>query len=993
MQVFGFKSDDLLDFIDELRRHGYRITPEQCISAQNLVLALAAFGNPNYVAARLSKYLGPVLCTSPDEQEDFEKHFHEWQYSGTTPSTIANERMRSDTLLKRVYAELWSLVRNRSPMLFFISANVIIIIGFGLLWYKQNELPVFQSPITLDEPSQFLVRTLLAVAAAIVSAIVTAWFAWVLLRRSTLRKKLTSEDVKTEELFVKGAGEQFARLLAVRHIAQELKRPEALSSADLDVEATINQTIMKGIFTLVDKPRRASPEYLVLIDRTGFNDQRAGLEDEIVKRLVKSGVYINRFYFQDDPRFCRRDDGKDSYVSLRELAALYGNRRLIIFGDGAAFFNQVSGRLERWTSIFFNWQRRVLLTPHNIEIDYRRGALLDQGFVLIPAERESLSALANVFNETPASSKGSKTLGPFPKTLLDRPERWIDSHSPSNDIVDEVCEELNRFLGPEGYSWLGACAVYPMLYWKLTLYLGYKLSVEYKTGSVYWVEQTFKSLMQLPWFRQGSIPDWFRTRLISDLSFDQRRHIKKVLEELLTSSLYHPTELALPIVVQRPEGNRGHSVLKKARGIVNRIALRLRLWDVIKTASPERPLRDHVFLSFVTRFTFNDLVISVPPKVQKALLSRHKFIQGKKRQGKTIRERISKLRTASATHSRLVPFFYFSLGAWILVLPQYAILLATPFIYFNSVSIKTFLSLGILENAFWASAILSLHPKQSSRNSVAPALLVTFAVIIGLVTYQTTTSFATPFTQIEAVLTAAIFAVLALWIMQLGLSKISAAIFFIHGFSQWVWRLLWLSSAETTQVIKLAFPVWRIVLLIAWIKLMSDISQRAVPSNKDSLSALGLSTIKVMISSTTEDLGPERKAAERAIRSLNLTSLRIETFGSTPYSSKSMSSLQAEQCDIFVLIIGERYGHVIKSEEISSVEFEYEAARAQNPAKIFVYAKEGVNREPRLDEFLNRLQDFQSGYFASRFTSVEDLQKKLQLDIARWLVAAKGETR
>ncbi len=140
-----------------------------------------------------------------------------------------------------------------------------------------------------------------------------------------------------------------------------------------------------------------------------------------------------------------------------------------------------------------------------------------------------------------------------------------------------------------------------------------------------------------------------------------------------------------------------------------------------------------------------------------------------------------------------------------------------------------------------------------------------------------------------------------------------------------------------------------------------------------------------MISSTVEDLGPEREAADRAISGLKLDRFRAEKFGSFPHPPEVICALLAEQCDIFVLIIGERYGYEIKSRRISVVEFEYEVARAQDRGKILVYIKEGVTREPRLEDFARRLEDFESGHFRTLFKTAEELPEKIQGDIARWI--------
>jgi len=354
--------------------------------------------------------------------------------------------------------------------------------------------------------------------------------------------------------------------------------------------------------------------------------------------------------------------------------------------------------------------------------------------------------------------------------------------------------------------------------------------------------------------------------------------------------------------------------------------------------------------------------------------------------------KVFELRNTSANYNaRLFTFGYFSLGAWILWILQYAIL-AAPFLSFPTYLYVDVLSLALIQNAFWASAVLSLHLKQFSQRSLTLPSLAIFSIATFFVAYQTTlltsqslTQYIVPF---EGISTAVIFIVLGISIVQLRLSKLSAAIFLIHGFTQWLWTWRWLPLFSTTPIVHLAFPLWRVVLLIAWFRLILEMRQRLQPS-KAKFAAL-LAPLRVMISSTSDDLSEEREAADIAIRELQLIRFRAETFGSVPHPPKVVCALLAEQCDIFVLIIGERYGYVM-SDGISVVEFEYSVARKENPEKILVYVKQGVDREPLLEEFRRRVEDFESGHFRSFFIAADDLRLKIQGDIVRWLAYRRNE--
>lgn len=368
---------------------------------------------------------------------------------------------------------------------------------------------------------------------------------------------------------------------------------------------------------------------------------------------------------------------------------------------------------------------------------------------------------------------------------------------------------------------------------------------------------------------------------------------------------------------------------------------------------------------------------------------------------------VFELRNTSATYNaRLFTFGYFSLGAWILWILQYA-LLAAPFLSLpTGLPLNFVLSLSVIQNALWTSAIFSLHFKQFSRKLLTLPALGIFSFLMGLVAYKTGTSTSPQFIpfigNLDGLWTGAIFVVLGTWIVQLGHSRKYAVVFLIHGFTQWLWTWRWLTSFGTSPIVQLAFPFWRIALLIVWIRLISEVAQRAQPSEKKitqapdqkpginkeraELSSL-LVPIRVMISSTVMDLVQEREAVDRAIRGLHLERFRAETFGSVSHPAEVICAFMAEQCDIFVLIIGERYGYKIESLGLSVVEFEYGVARDENPKKILVYVKEGVDRKPELIPFLERVEHFQKGLFRTLFTTPDDLHDKVQADIARWLAS------
>ena len=250
---------------------------------------------------------------------------------------------------------------------------------------------------------------------------------------------------------------------------------------------------------------------------------------------------------------------------------------------------------------------------------YREWALSDLGFTVLPASRTGFQLLLEAINlkatHSAIPSDGSR---PFPRLVQERPERWLEPSAPDPEIVDELCEELREFLGEEGYCWLGACAIYPVLQWDLTLYFGLRL-----TGREAF-EERLLSIVRLPWFRHGIMPDWLRERFISDLSVERERAVRQVLEELLITSL-EPPEKGFTLDVAkhaRHDTATGRAGLRFIRRIARTRRLKRLLGAWIESEAEYSPLRDYVFLRFVTRPKSSKLVVLLPAALRRVFLRR-----------------------------------------------------------------------------------------------------------------------------------------------------------------------------------------------------------------------------------------------------------------------------------------------------------------------------------------------------------------------------------
>lgn len=139
--------------------------------------------------------------------------------------------------------------------------------------------------------------------------------------------------------------------------------------------------------------------------------------------------------------------------------------------------------------------------------------------------------------------------------------------------------------------------------------------------------------------------------------------------------------------------------------------------------------------------------------------------------------------------------------------------------------------------------------------------------------------------------------------------------------------------------------------------------------------------IKVFISSTMTDLQAERDAVQNAIDELHLEAVRAETRPSTRYPPRHEVLAMVRDCDIYLGIFGARYGWMPPGENISVTEMEFREACNQGK-HILVYVKDVAEREPAQTEFVERVEDFDTGRFRRpRFTSSEQLVEWVKEDI------------
>lgn len=139
--------------------------------------------------------------------------------------------------------------------------------------------------------------------------------------------------------------------------------------------------------------------------------------------------------------------------------------------------------------------------------------------------------------------------------------------------------------------------------------------------------------------------------------------------------------------------------------------------------------------------------------------------------------------------------------------------------------------------------------------------------------------------------------------------------------------------------------------------------------------------LRVFVSSTLDELGPERRAAREAIAALRLTPVFFEA-GARPYPPRELYRAYLSQSDIFIGIYWQRYGWVAPETEISGLEEEYRLSEGKT--RLIYIKRPASGREPRLQHLLDRIRNENVTTY-QKFSTPTELHDLLANDLAQLL--------
>ena len=130
----------------------------------------------------------------------------------------------------------------------------------------------------------------------------------------------------------------------------------------------------------------------------------------------------------------------------------------------------------------------------------------------------------------------------------------------------------------------------------------------------------------------------------------------------------------------------------------------------------------------------------------------------------------------------------------------------------------------------------------------------------------------------------------------------------------------------------------------------------------------------VFISSVIKNFEAYRLAASEAVVLMGHQPIMGENLPAQPHSSDKVCLTEVEQCDVYLLVLGPRYGYETASGRSVTHE-EYLAARNSNkPVLVFV---QHCEMEPAQQRFREDVEEYHDGHFRGSFETPQQLKDEI----------------
>lgn len=155
------------------------------------------------------------------------------------------------------------------------------------------------------------------------------------------------------------------------------------------------------------------------------------------------------------------------------------------------------------------------------------------------------------------------------------------------------------------------------------------------------------------------------------------------------------------------------------------------------------------------------------------------------------------------------------------------------------------------------------------------------------------------------------------------------------------------------------------------------------------MSSTSSSPWRIFVSSTKQDLIPYREAVETVLTGMEHIPLGMEYFVSSPDSPIDVCLATVRRSQLYIVIVGMRYGSIEEGSGKSFTELEYdEAVKNKIPVLAFIIDEEQCPILPKfvdVGEKAEKLKQFKaklnSSYLVSRFASIDNLKQLVEKSV------------
>ena len=297
----------------------------------------------------------------------------------------------------------------------------------------------------------------------------------------------------------------------------DLRLRQPTETQELQIEKSIEKTINNAGFpSLHYQYTDQQPEYLALIDVRNRNNHLAEWYAQQLKEYQKQDVFIRVFYYKTDPRICWHPDNPRKRITIEEVHHKHPDHTLIIYSDGDFFVNILTGYIKPFAEFYGNWPNSWLLT------DIPRARWGDR--------EEELKKVFKIAED----DLGKVPMNKDKDTILAGTKDSITSIDITQTFKEgstNLISKLKSYLGPFHFQWLCACAIYPELYWGLTIEIGGILSDRFNKNLL--TTKSVERLVRLSWFQNGSIPNSVSEQLLLELDDSVKNIVTNKIVEIL----------------------------------------------------------------------------------------------------------------------------------------------------------------------------------------------------------------------------------------------------------------------------------------------------------------------------------------------------------------------------------------------------------------------------------------------------------------------------